>query len=99
MSTEYENILTEGVLLTRFYGGVDRGVCLQITKSNDWRSDCKQVTLQGAKDLQNKLENAKINRDKDIHFKLAGGFYINVEQCINLSSDINFFINDSIHKG
>ncbi len=98
MSTEYENIKTEGVLLTRFYGGVDRGVCLQVTKKNSYQADCKQVTLKGASDLVNKLEKAAVNQDEEIYFEIANGFYITVDQCITLIEDVDLFINDSIHK-
>jgi len=98
MSTEYENVLTEGVLLTRFYGGVDRGVCLQITKVNSYKAGYKQLTLKDAVELQNKLENAAVNLDKEIHFKITEEFYITVDQCITLINDVALFTKDSIHK-
>ncbi len=97
MSTEYENIKTSGILLNRFYGGESRGVCLQISKSNSWKGEYKHFTLQGAKQLQDKLTVLQVNNKEDVFFKIAEGFYLNITQCIDLSNDINLFINDEIH--
>ncbi len=98
MSTVYGNIKTEGVLLNCFYGGVARGVCLQITKENSYPASYKQVTLKGASALVNKLENAIISQDEEIHFKITNDFYITITQCITLIEDIGLFIKDSIHS-
>lgn len=93
MSTEYENIKTNGVLLTRFYGGASRGVCLQITKENSFREGYLQATLKDAKKLQNKLNKSITG----FCFEVAEGFYIDHKQCKALVKDLNLFINDPIH--
>lgn len=95
MSTEYTKIKTEGVLLNRFWGGVDRGVCLQITKPNTWKDEYNQYTLEQAKELQKDLV---LVVGHNTHYKIANNFYIPSLQCIHLRQDLNLFINDSIHK-
>ena len=94
MSTEYKNIKTNTALLTRFYGGEARGVCLQISKVNSYSSGYLQLTHKEAIKLQSKLKKSV----KGFCFEVAQGFYIDHKQCKTLVKDLNLFINDEIHK-
>jgi len=60
MSTDIRDVPnTQGITQTRFFGGSERGVCLQITQSTRSRKcdlfDYIQLTRQEAQQLANEL--------------------------------------------
>lgn len=95
MSTDYTKLKTKDVGLTRFYGGVDRGVCLSVVKSGSWKGEYEQFTLQEAKKLKRELLKVK---GVNVYYKIVDDFYLSAKQCKTLTKDLDQFINDPIHK-
>ena len=99
MSTEYTNIKSHKTLLmTRFAGGIDRGVCLQVTELNGLQSAYIQLTHKDAIKLKKQLNKFIELKAKNIAYVLCDGFYLTLIQAKQLYVDLDLFINDKIHK-
>lgn len=99
MSTEYTNIKSHKTLLmTRFAGGVNRGVCLQVTELNGLQSAYIQLTYKDAINLKKQLSKFIALKVKNVAYVLADNFYLTLKQAKQLHIDLDLFINDKIHK-
>ena len=97
MATTYSKTKTFGVTLTRFCGR--DGVCLQLTKQNCYEGGVKQLTLKEAKTFKKSLIKFSQVKLPHVYYCIDENFYIDCKQAKNLATDLDLFINDTIHKG
>ena len=101
MSIEYTNVNSHKTLqMTRFWGGSERGVCLQVTELNGiWLySPYIQLTHKDAINLKKQLKKFIDLKAKNLVYVLCDGFYLKLTQTKQLYIDLDLFISDKIHK-
>ncbi|CAM0048793.1 hypothetical protein VPH184E373B_0134 [Vibrio phage 184E37-3b] len=87
--------------LTRFSGGISKGVCLNITKyvsyyeSHGLRLTYKEV-LQLKESMINFLRNNK--GSEEACYQLEKGFTLETKHVKTLITDLHIYLNDPIHK-
>lgn len=96
MSTEYNKIKSKGLMFTRFYGGVNRGVCLQIAVKNSYPSQYAQLTFKEAKNLKKELKD--FLKSEEMFYSWLG-MLLTKKGVKNFKKDLNSFLKDSIHRG
>jgi len=96
MSTRYENINNQELILTRFWGGKVNGVCLQLTKPNNFTADPVQLTLKECIQLKQDLRKVKLS--SDTYYKIQDEVYLDSIQLQHLIKDLDLFIFDKIHN-
>lgn len=100
MGTRYENTKNTEVHLTRFWGGTNKGVCLQLTKPNSFRAEPTQHTLPECIKFKAFLKcvYAELSTFKGITYNLQNEVNVNKEQLLNVINDLDLFIYDTVHE-